>query len=172
MLVTYDVHRMIFKEEHYIGFDGLRMHMSSWIPDDEKPRALLIAVHGLGSHGYTMKTIGEYFVDRGIAVFAPDMRGFGHYSELKGHVMSFDEYIDSCGGFSFRANDENILIIQRNGKVTTYDAASIFGEDYKIHPGDSILILGKVDTKYLQVVKDITQIVYQLAIGAAVVLRY
>ncbi|MEA2018437.1 MAG: polysaccharide biosynthesis/export family protein [Campylobacterota bacterium] len=86
--------------------------------------------------------------------------------------MSFDEYIDSCGGYSFRANDENILIIQKNGKVSTYDASSMFGEEYKINPGDSILVLGKVDTKYLQVVKDITQIVYQLAIGAAVVLRY
>lgn len=86
--------------------------------------------------------------------------------------MSFDEYIASCGGFSFRANDENILIIQRNGKVISYDASSIFGEDYKINPGDSVLVLGKVDTKYLQVVKDITQIVYQLALGAAIVLRY
>ncbi len=86
--------------------------------------------------------------------------------------MSFDDYIDSCGGYSFRANDEKILIIQKNGKVNTYDASSMFRDDYTIQPGDSILVLGKVDTKYLQVVKDITQIVYQLALGAAVVLRY
>ena len=86
--------------------------------------------------------------------------------------MSFDEYINSCGGFNFRANQENILIIQKNGKVNTYDADSIFGEDYKVQPGDSVLVLGKVDAKYLQVIKDITQIVYQIAIGAAVVMRY
>ncbi|MEA3370156.1 MAG: SLBB domain-containing protein, partial [Campylobacterota bacterium] len=86
--------------------------------------------------------------------------------------MSFDEYINSCGGFSFRANDESILIIQKNGKVTTYDASSMFGDEYIIHPGDAILVLGKVDAKYLQVIKDITQIVYQIAVGAAVVLRY
>ncbi len=86
--------------------------------------------------------------------------------------MSFDEYINSCGGYSFRANDENILIIKKNGKVATYDASSFFGDDYQIAPGDSILVLGKVEAKYLQVVKDITQIVYQMAIGAAVVLRY
>ena len=48
----------------------------------------------------------------------------------------------------------------------------MFRSDYKINPGDSILVLGKVDTKYLQVIKDITQIVYQLALGAAVVIRY
>lgn len=86
--------------------------------------------------------------------------------------MSFDDYINSCGGYSFRANSENILIIQKNGKVYSYNADSMFRSDYKIQPGDSILVLGKVDTKYLQVVKDITQIVYQLALGAAIVLRY
>lgn len=86
--------------------------------------------------------------------------------------MSFNQYIESCGGYSFRANDEKILIIQKNGKVTTYDSTALFADEYTVNPGDSILVLGKVDTKYLQVVKDITQIVYQLALGAAVVLKY
>jgi len=86
--------------------------------------------------------------------------------------MSFDDYINSCGGFTFRANEEKVLIIQQNGKVSTYDADAFFKDPCTIHPGDSILVLGKVDTKYLQVVKDITQIVYQIAVGAAVVLRY
>ncbi len=86
--------------------------------------------------------------------------------------MSFDEYINSCGGYSFRADDEKILIIQKNGQVFTYDATTFFGDDYKVKAGDSILVLGKVDTKYLQVVKDITQIIYQLALGASVVLRF
>lgn len=86
--------------------------------------------------------------------------------------MSFNQYIQSCGGFSFNANEEKILIIQKNGTVTTYDATSWFGDDYKVQPGDSILVLGKVNAKYLQVAKDITQIVYQLALGASVVLRF
>ncbi|WP_457743707.1 polysaccharide biosynthesis/export family protein [Sulfurimonas sp.] len=86
--------------------------------------------------------------------------------------MSFDDYIQSCGGFTFRANTDKVLIIEKNGKVNTYDADSIFGKEYTIEPGDSVLVMGKVDTKYLQVVKDITQIVYQIAVGAAVVLRY
>lgn len=86
--------------------------------------------------------------------------------------MTFDQYIESCGGYSFRANDEKILIIKQSGEVNTYDASAFFRDEYHVDPGDSILILGKVDTKYLQVIKDITQIMYQLALGAAVVLRY
>ncbi len=97
---------MKFKESHYIGFDGVKMHMSVWHPDDEKPRALLIAIHGLGSHGYTLKSIGEYFSERGYAVFAPDMRGFGHYSGLKGHVMSFDEYIEDMYNIVMQVKDQ------------------------------------------------------------------
>ncbi len=124
--------------------------------------------------------LSDIFLEDGDEIYIPKR---SHMVIVQGEVMlpsaqtyvenmSFNDYIDSCGGYSFRANDENILIIQKNGKVTTYDASSIFGDEHKIYPGDSILVLGKVDTKYLQVIKDITQIVYQIAVGAAVVLRY
>lgn len=86
--------------------------------------------------------------------------------------LELEDYIDSCGGYSFRADTEHVLIIHKNGSVVSYDANSWFGDNLKVMPGDSILVLGTVDTKYLQAVKDITQIMYQIAVGAAVVLRY
>jgi protein involved in polysaccharide export with SLBB domain len=86
--------------------------------------------------------------------------------------MSFKDYIDSCGGYSFRADKNSVLIIKQNGKVISYNPSAWLDELYSVKPGDSILVLGKVDSKYLQVVKDITQIVYQLAVGAAVIIRY
>ena len=85
--------------------------------------------------------------------------------------MSFDDYIASCGGYSFRADDDNVIIIQKNGKVVNYDPSSFSSDEYNVQPGDSILVVGKVDSKFLQVVKDITQIVYQIAVGAAVVIN-
>ncbi|MHA1771660.1 MAG: lysophospholipase [Candidatus Thorarchaeota archaeon] len=96
---------MIFEESHYLGYDGLKMYMATWLPDDERPRALLIAIHGLGSHGLSLRTIGEYMAERGIAVFAPDMRGFGHYSGIKGHVMNFDEYIEDLQNIVMQVKD-------------------------------------------------------------------
>jgi len=86
--------------------------------------------------------------------------------------LAFSDYINSCGGYSYRADIENILIIHKNGSVQSYNADEWFVDEAKIEAGDSILILSKVDTKYLQAIKDITQIIYQLAIGAAVVIRY
>ncbi|WP_457560455.1 SLBB domain-containing protein, partial [Caminibacter sp.] len=81
------------------------------------------------------------------------------------------DYIKSVGGFSSRADREHVLIIRQSGKVITYDATSWFGKSPKIKPGDSILVLGKPSSENLQITKDITQILYQIAVSAGVVLR-
>ncbi len=124
--------------------------------------------------------LSDIYLEEGDNIYIPKK---SHMVVVQGEVMlpsaqtyvasmSFDEYINSCGGFSFRANDENILIIHSNGKVSSYDASSWSSDGFKINPGDSILVMGRVDAKYLQVVKDITQILYQVAVGAAVVLQF
>ncbi|MHA1964011.1 MAG: alpha/beta hydrolase [Candidatus Thorarchaeota archaeon] len=96
---------MIYKESKYIGFDGTRMFMALWRPDDDKPRALVIALHGVGGHAGDMKSIGEFLADKGIAVFAPDQKGFGHYSGTKGHVMSFEEYEEDIQNLVMQVKD-------------------------------------------------------------------
>ena len=112
---------MKFKESKYIGFDGTRMFMALWRPDDDKPRALVIALHGLGGHAGDMTTIGEYLANRGIAVFAPDLRGFGHYSGTKGHVMSFEEYVEDIQNLVMQVKDTYL------NKITFLLGASLGG---------------------------------------------
>jgi alpha-beta hydrolase superfamily lysophospholipase len=85
---------MKYEEINYVGYDGIRMFLSIYRPDNDKPRALLIILHGLGSHAGDFREMGKYFAEKGLAVFIPDQRGFGHYSGLKGHVISFDEYVE------------------------------------------------------------------------------
>lgn len=82
--------------------------------------------------------------------------------------MQIQDYINSCGGYSFKANEEEVLLIKKNGKVINLYGTS----EQNIEPGDSILVLSKIDSKSLNIIKDITQIIYQLALGAAVILRY
>ncbi|TFG06629.1 alpha/beta hydrolase [Candidatus Thorarchaeota archaeon] len=113
---------MKFMESEYVGYDGTRMFMATWLPDDEKVRALLIAIHGLGSHGSDLRNIGEYFAERGLGVFAPDMRGFGHYSGLKGHVMDFDEYIEDMHNIVMQVKDRYI------NKLTFLFGSSLGGQ--------------------------------------------
>ncbi|MFS1874882.1 polysaccharide biosynthesis/export family protein [Enterovibrio norvegicus] len=73
------------------------------------------------------------------------------------------DYIAWSGGFTERANYERPLIVRANGMIE-------FGENVALKPGDQVLVLPRVDAKTMQTVKDITQIIYQIAIAANVVL--
>ena len=75
--------------------------------------------------------------------------------------MDIDDYVDLAGGYSERANEDQPMILKANGIVTT-------ASNTKLEPGDQILILPKVDT---QSVKDLTQIVYQIAVAANVIVK-
>jgi protein involved in polysaccharide export with SLBB domain len=82
------------------------------------------------------------------------------------------DYVAWAGGFSERANDERIAIVRANGLTVFIDSQSSWLTDdnkHSLQAGDQILVLPKIDTKLLQAVKDITQIVYQIAIAANVV---
>jgi protein involved in polysaccharide export with SLBB domain len=82
------------------------------------------------------------------------------------------DYVAWAGGFSERANDERIAVVRANGLTIFIDSQSSWLTDDNKHSllaGDQILVLPKIDTKLLQAVKDITQIVYQIAIAANVV---
>jgi len=79
-------------------------------------------------------------------------------------------YVDACGGYTDRANKSKVLLVKANGRVIQHNGSFSFTSP-KVEAGDSILILGKTDTKNLLLAKDITQILYQVAVGAAVVLK-
>lgn len=74
---------------------------------------------------------------------------------------TIDDYIAWAGGFTERAEDARIAIVRANGLVE-------FDSKDPIQKGDQVLVLPKVDTKTMQAVKDITQIIYQIAIAANV----
>jgi protein involved in polysaccharide export with SLBB domain len=82
---------------------------------------------------------------------------------------SIRDYVAWAGGFSERANDDRIVIVRANGLTVFLDAQTPwFGDENTpaLQAGDQILVLPKIDTKILQAVKDVTQIIYQIAIAA------
>ena len=84
------------------------------------------------------------------------------------HVANSDieDYIKMAGDLSSRADSSRVILVSANGKAGKFKASS--GED--VYPGDSILVLPKVETKMLQATSILTQILYQLAIAAKVVI--
>ena len=83
---------------------------------------------------------------------------------------SVDDYINACGGFGERANEEYVLVVKASGKVMRYRPGEK-NRNVKVDPGDSILVLSSVGTKNLMLAKDITQIIYQIAVATAAILR-
>lgn len=81
------------EESTYQGFDGTTMLLRIWKPDGE-PKAIVLGLHGLGSHSGRLAYLGERFTKEGYTFYAPDMRGFGTFPGRKGHVESWDEYTE------------------------------------------------------------------------------
>ncbi|PIF20679.1 protein involved in polysaccharide export, contains SLBB domain of the beta-grasp fold [Candidatus Pantoea floridensis] len=77
---------------------------------------------------------------------------------------SLDDYVAWAGGFTERANDQRIAVIHANGLMEFMGKGDVM-------PGDQILVMPKVDSKTLQSIKDITQIIYQVAVASNVILR-
>ena len=81
-----------------------------------------------------------------------------------------EDYVAWAGGFTERAESERILIVRKNGNVTftSIDDSFLSNNTSTLAPGDQIIVLPAIDTKLLQAVKDMTQIIYQIAIAANV----
>ena len=75
--------------------------------------------------------------------------------------LSLKGYLSGAGGLSDRADTDNILIVGLNGEVAHARGQSI-------EPGDRILVMPKFDSKNLQLVKDVTQVLYQMAVAVKV----
>jgi protein involved in polysaccharide export with SLBB domain len=74
------------------------------------------------------------------------------------------EYITDSGGYTDRSDHGRVIIIRANAEVAVGDT------DLPVYPGDEILVPPRVDTKLLQNSIDITQVIYQIAVSAAVVI--
>jgi protein involved in polysaccharide export with SLBB domain len=85
--------------------------------------------------------------------------------------MKLSNYIDFCGGYTDDADMDKVLLIKANGRVIRYRNSMFENKDMRVEPSDSILVLQEVKTKNMLIFKDLTQILYQIALGAAVILK-
>lgn len=77
--------------------------------------------------------------------------------------MTLEQYIQSAGGFTQNADNSRIIVAHRDGSFTEGD------EDMELRAGDQVMVLPRVDVKQRQIWKDLTQIIYQIAVGAKIV---
>jgi protein involved in polysaccharide export with SLBB domain len=82
-------------------------------------------------------------------------------------ALSVNEYIERAGGYTQNADSARVIIAHRDGSFT--EGTGGFFKRIHVQAGDQILVLPKVDVKALQIAKDVSQILFQMALMAGVV---
>jgi len=73
--------------------DGTRIYWHGFKPSGEI-RGLVFISHGLGEHIGRYTHLAKFLEGKSFAVFGSDHRGHGKSDGKRGHIMSFDQYLD------------------------------------------------------------------------------
>lgn len=74
------------------------LHVQTGVPETFS-KACLVLVHGAGEHSGRYEFVKDWFVQRGIAVVAGDLPGFGRSSGIRGHIDRFSDYVEVVKGW-------------------------------------------------------------------------
>jgi alpha-beta hydrolase superfamily lysophospholipase len=74
--------------------DGARLPVRTWLPDGE-PWAVMLALHGFNDSRDAWEIPAPAFTEAGIAVFAPDQRGFGGAPD-RGHWPTGEALVEDA----------------------------------------------------------------------------
>ena len=119
-------------------------------------------------------------LQNGDALYVPSKRDsisvIGEVNYATSHLfqqgITVDDYIDLSGGLKERAADERIYIIKANGSVKIPSTGSWFAvnDTNTLEAGDTIVVpLNLSQLSSIELAKDVSQIIYQVALGAAAV---
>jgi len=88
--------------------------------------------------------------------------------------LRIDDYIRRAGGYTQNADVSRVIVAHRDGsfdEISEGNRGFFSDVDTRqtIRPGDEVLVLPRIDTKSRQIWKDMTQIIYQIAVSAKVI---
>ena len=78
---------------NFTAQDGTSIYWKGWVPD-KAPKAVVHVIHGYAEHIDRYGNVVGELLPAGYAVFGTDHRGHGKSEGKRGHVMSFQEFID------------------------------------------------------------------------------
>jgi acylglycerol lipase len=71
----------------FVASDGYPLHVRTW-PAADRPRGLVVVLHGVQSHGGWYHRLGRSLASAGYSASFPDRRGSGANSYERGHTRS------------------------------------------------------------------------------------
>lgn len=87
--------------------------------------------------------------------------------------LALEDYIRLAGGFTQNADGSRVIVAKQDGSFAEANGESSgfsLSSGEVVQPGDQVLVLPRIDVKSRQIWKDLTQIIYQIAVSAKVVL--
>ncbi len=113
--------------------DGLRLFVRFWRPEGTA-RSVITLVPGFNAHSGYYAWAAEQLADRGVAVYAVDLRGRGHSDGERFYVEKFADYVSDVGAVVSLAKErEPSLPIFLLGHSAGGVAACIYTLE---HPGE------------------------------------
>jgi alpha-beta hydrolase superfamily lysophospholipase len=118
--------------------DGTEIYYQEWSVD--RSDSVLVIVHGWGEHGGRYSDIADYMAERGISVYAPDLRGHGRSGGARGHVRDFNDYIRDLESMMR-------IVREKEGEKKTFLLGHSLGalitlEYANTHPVDGLILSG------------------------------
>ncbi len=89
----------VLGERFFLTADGARLPVRSWMPENGRPKGLVIAVHGFNDYSNFFSSSGEFLSELGIASYAFDQRGFGDSPDA-GLWFGVEAYVNDLVEFS------------------------------------------------------------------------
>jgi protein involved in polysaccharide export with SLBB domain len=92
-------------------------------------------------------------------------------SHLHTEGLTVDDYLDRSGGPTRQADESRVYVVKADGSVMLPEESRWFGgRSQQLAPGDTIIVPIDVDRlNQLELWSNVSQIVYQMALGAAAV---
>jgi protein involved in polysaccharide export with SLBB domain len=92
-------------------------------------------------------------------------------SHLHSEGLTVDDYLERSGGPTRQADEERVYVVKADGSVMLPEKSRWFGgRSQQLAPGDTIIVPIDVDRlNQLELWSNVSQIVYQMALGAAAV---
>jgi len=148
----------------------------------------LVHLRLLKGSEYDIELVGEDYLFIPVKSSTVNVMGavMSQGSFIYSENLDYKDYIELTGGYSSYADRKNIYVLKVDGTARKLSRGFLnwnmsksrwemsgFGEEIKeIEPGDTIVVSEKLTRiAWLREIKDITQILYQIAVTAGVSLR-
>jgi acylglycerol lipase len=86
-----------YREGYFKGVRKVRLFYRHW--KIAEPAAVVVRVHGFGSHGGRSKHVAEFLLEKGLNFSSYDQRGHGKSEGIRGYVDAFQEFLDDLHRF-------------------------------------------------------------------------